>query len=247
MAHSKIRTDAGSRSWRFSRAQVVAFSAGSSWAGELAQQLSSISTPGEFFYNGSATESWTHFPSGRGLKPSTVFTGRVSSTLSQVASHALIFPVPVRRPESRARTPDSGPTCTESSEKSSRLSSSSKTPRTSPNEVSKSYSKTLRISGSMRNGVCSPRPRLVPLTKEDGCGWSLPTPTTAGNEHSPTMQHWRAHQNMSKLSGRVGGSPDPSFREWMLGLPIGWTALEPLEIAKFQQWQRRHSRFYAEG
>ena len=27
---------------------------------------------------------------------------------------------------------------------------------------------------------------------------------------------------------------------WLMGWPLGWTDLQPLEMAKFQQWQRSH-------
>lgn len=32
----------------------------------------------------------------------------------------------------------------------------------------------------------------------------------------------------------------PLWVEWLMGWPIGWTDLKPLEMAKFQQWQRMH-------
>lgn len=30
--------------------------------------------------------------------------------------------------------------------------------------------------------------------------------------------------------------------EWLMGWPIGWSNLEPLEMAKFQEWLESHSR-----
>jgi hypothetical protein len=37
------------------------------------------------------------------------------------------------------------------------------------------------------------------------------------------------------------GSPmPPSFSEWMMGWPIGWTDLKPLEMDKFQKWLEQH-------
>lgn len=43
----------------------------------------------------------------------------------------------------------------------------------------------------------------------------------------------------------VGGPKEqlnPFFLEWQMGWPIGWTALEPLEMGKFQRWLRLHGR-----
>ncbi len=34
---------------------------------------------------------------------------------------------------------------------------------------------------------------------------------------------------------------NPSFVEWLMGWPIGWTGLGPLETGSFQSWLRRHS------
>ena len=33
---------------------------------------------------------------------------------------------------------------------------------------------------------------------------------------------------------------NPRFVEWLMGFPIGWTDLQPLETASYQQWQQQH-------
>jgi hypothetical protein len=38
-----------------------------------------------------------------------------------------------------------------------------------------------------------------------------------------------------------GGQLNPTWVEWLMGWPIGWTDLKPLETAKFQQWRQEHS------
>ncbi len=40
-----------------------------------------------------------------------------------------------------------------------------------------------------------------------------------------------------------GGQLNPPWVEWLMGWPIGWTALQPLETDKFRQWQQQHSAF----
>jgi hypothetical protein len=37
-----------------------------------------------------------------------------------------------------------------------------------------------------------------------------------------------------------GGTLNPNWVEWLMGWPIGWTDLKPLEMDKFQQWQHSH-------
>ncbi len=38
----------------------------------------------------------------------------------------------------------------------------------------------------------------------------------------------------------VGGQLNPDWVEWLMGWPIGWTDLKPLETDKFQQWLESH-------
>lgn len=43
-----------------------------------------------------------------------------------------------------------------------------------------------------------------------------------------------------------GGQLNPTWVEWLMGWPIGWTDLKPLETDKFRQWLRSHSESYQE-
>ena len=71
-------------------------------------------------------------------------------------------------------------------------------------------------------------------------GW-LATPTKTANHDSPSMQKWpsmRAHTIWT------GGRTTPAHWEWLMGWPIGWSALEPLATDRFQRWQHSHSKPY---
>ena len=46
--------------------------------------------------------------------------------------------------------------------------------------------------------------------------------------------------NGERLPETRGGSLNPTWVEWLMGWPLGWTALEPLGTGRFQQWQRSH-------
>jgi len=39
-----------------------------------------------------------------------------------------------------------------------------------------------------------------------------------------------------------GGKLNPMWVEWLMGWPLGWTDLKPLETDKFQKWQDEHGR-----
>ena len=46
------------------------------------------------------------------------------------------------------------------------------------------------------------------------------------------MLDWLVEQN--------GGRLNPTWVEWLMGWPLGWTDLKPLEMDKFQQWRQQH-------
>ena len=41
-----------------------------------------------------------------------------------------------------------------------------------------------------------------------------------------------------------GGQLNPEWVEWLMGWPIGWTGLKPLEMDKFREWQLQHFMSY---
>lgn len=44
------------------------------------------------------------------------------------------------------------------------------------------------------------------------------------------------------LRREAGGPLNPTWVEWLMGFPIGWTAFEPLATESFQQWRDAHGR-----
>jgi len=56
--------------------------------------------------------------------------------------------------------------------------------------------------------------------------WATPTASTGGPE--PDGKTGR------KLTTQVAGQLNPSWVEWLMGWPIGWTDLKPLETGRFQ-------------
>lgn len=68
-----------------------------------------------------------------------------------------------------------------------------------------------------------------------------PTPKASdGNKRGKVSGH---HQNGlagAVKSGHGGGVLNPDWVEWLMGWPIGWTDLKPLEMDKFQSWLKAH-------
>lgn len=80
-----------------------------------------------------------------------------------------------------------------------------------------------------------------------------PTPTARDYKGGPTLQ--KAMERKENSSRGVSlpeelvrnGQPgrlNPEWVEWLMGWPIGWTELKPLETGRFQEWLRQHLPSY---
>jgi DNA (cytosine-5)-methyltransferase 1 len=58
----------------------------------------------------------------------------------------------------------------------------------------------------------------------------------SANNGAPSQMN----RNSLPLNAQVGGSLSPMWTEWLMGWPIGWTGLEPLETGRFRQWLHSH-------
>lgn len=66
-----------------------------------------------------------------------------------------------------------------------------------------------------------------------------------GRWPTPTQRDWRSGKRKDskprskQLPTEVGGMLNPRWEEWLMGFPIGWTSVKPLEMHKFRQWLRQ--------
>ena len=132
------------------------------------------------------------------------------------------------------------------------------------------FSETWPRWGSMRNGECFLR-RIpgLPICESASGFWQTPVADDAierkaGKWNSrgepklsaqvklaptPTasdtgFRKGKYAQGGTALSTFVGGHLNPDWEEWLMGWPIGWTALEPLEWGKYREWQLQHSPYF---
>lgn len=84
-------------------------------------------------------------------------------------------------------------------------------------------SPTFPTSGMMQSGRLFQRAAWVSHTCESGCGlW--PTPTSSNRDNAGGSNSRKA----AKARGTyISGSVNPSLYEWLMGFPIGWTAITP--------------------
>jgi hypothetical protein len=90
------------------------------------------------------------------------------------------------------------------------------------------------VGDAMRN-------RPAPRTDEIESGsWATPQ---ARDFRTGQKSRWDNPKRTRNLNDQVGGQLNPDWVEWLMGWPVGWTDLQPLETDKFQQWQQQHSGF----
>ena len=71
-----------------------------------------------------------------------------------------------------------------------------------------------------------------------------PTPTRRDGPNGPEgLTRKDGKSRMDQLPNAAGGQLNPTWVEWLMGWPLEWTDLKPLEMDKFQEWQQQHSNF----
>ena len=79
--------------------------------------------------------------------------------------------------------------------------------------------------------------------------WPTPQASDSNKWSNQTLEDRKAKGQQIRLSTAVspqgcqGGQLNPEWVEWLMGWPIGWTELKPLEMDKFREWQQQHSKF----
>jgi hypothetical protein len=157
------------------------------------------------------------------------------------------FPQPDEALASKEPDRECGSTWRESLAKYDLTTSTWKTPQCSLLEDFTEYLGTWSRWGLMRDGASYQQQTLVRHIKETGSG-SWPTPTAHVNWATPTVCGNYNRKGASKTSGdglatQVGGTLNPTWVEWLMGWPLGWTDLKPLEMDKYQQWLQQHGIF----
>ena len=230
-------------SWLFSRVLVEDCLQATCSVGEQSAQLNTNNIPLAYLHNDKTTNSFRPFRYGITLEPLTETLGAglltwfregfLAKTLAQQEQTAA-----TKERDLTEASQDCGASLPESLAKLNQSGSWLKTPITCEPRVLDEFSKIWPASGMMLRGECYPLKTVEPITNENECGL-LPTPTS----HNAKEGGYPAEgtRNTPTLGWVLGGKINPQFTEWMMGWPIGWTDLKPLEMDKFQSWQQQHS------
>lgn len=77
--------------------------------------------------------------------------------------------------------------------------------------------------------------------------WPTPNASDANKWNNQSLADRKARGQQVRLStavspqGGAGGQLNPTWVEWLMGWPLEWTDLKPLEMARFHEWHRQHS------
>lgn len=259
-------------SWHFSLALVEAYSAARCSDGAPSVPLNSTHTAALCSCSDRTTDTYRPSRSGTTSAPSTADPGADLLTWYLEVSHVKTLAAPENAPESTGNAQDSGERWPESSARSNHGVRSLRIRRTFVLAGLDEFSKTWPAWGMMRGGECSELTPLALPTAGGVCGsWPTPTTIgnelspammkwpchrrlveVMANGCLPTPTASLYGANQGGAAGRIGpvrpslegltGGPWISFREWMMGWPIGWTAFGPLATDKFQQWSDWHGK-----
>lgn len=237
-------------SWLFSQALVEEFSAASCSDGELSVRLKSKTTPQVYLSPDRMTDASPRFLSGMTCEPLTVDRGEDALT-----SFLAAFPVKTSLMRERApglTVPEAGSgwKWPGSLAKYNPASSSWKTRQCLLLGGLDAYLEIWPRWGLMRSGEFWEQLMPGRIMSENGSGW-WPTPTCT--VICETTERWQKRKENFrnglsnfdpglKLEVAIGGYPNPTWVEWLMGWPEEWTKLEsrPLATDKFQWWLRSH-------
>ncbi len=160
--------------------------------------------------------------------------------------------LPVGPCEGEERAADYGPKWRASLAKYDHVSFTWKTVQLSLFGDSELSSVTWPISGMTAGGQCWELPMSAGSTSATASGL-LPTPRASMSshgiawcrartgKHKGNLEDFLAHQHLARGGVEVSGlNVSPSYCEFLMIWPMGWTDLKPLEMAKFQEWQQQH-------
>ena len=197
--------------------------------GELLQPLKSKITHAEFYCNGKLMDSYLDSLSGTTFVHSMESLGEEKSMSSQVDFHAKIFLPQEKAQDLTEKGQDFGEKWQGSFTKYSPDSCSWKTHQCSFLGDLDEFSETWPRWGSMRTGECYQLPMLEQNINETEYGlWPTPTTPSGGGNCGGSG----AYKNAIKNGTHIPHSINPNLYEWLMGWPIGWTDLKPLETDK---------------
>ena len=256
-------------SWHYLQAVEEASWEANSLAGAPGALLKLIPTAEGYYSPDNVMEFSTHSQFGTMFEHSTAGLGGGTSTSLLGGSPVRTSVAPEKAQESQENAADCGKSLPGSFARWDQASCSWKTHQCSLLGDWEPFSETWPRWGMMQNGECWELMTPVPHIAENEfgfwptprCQMTRPVAIRAGRHRSnletfvaekllptPTARDWRSgkasqetmERNSRPLSEVVGGLLNPTWVEWLIGWPLGWSDCAPLGMDKYQQWLRSH-------
>ena len=205
-------------------------------------QSRSMSIASKSYQRGRKTVSFHGFQYLTMCKHSMDDHGAESLTSLQEDSHAKTSASPGKVPESTESAAGYGVKWRASLAKYDPALRSWKTAQRSLIEDSDECSVIWPRSGMTVDGECWELPMLVRRTKETDCGlWRTPSASIVDPKSTVLKQTGRKPSDPQVgLADQVGGRLSPMWVEWLMGWPLGWTDLKPLEMDRCHYALQQH-------
>ena len=69
----------------------------------------------------------------------------------------------------------------------------------------------------------------------------FPSPTVNDSKNNAAPSQWeRNSMALNVVVSGNGGQLNPRWVDWLMGWPIGWSALKPLAMGRYRSWLRKH-------
>jgi hypothetical protein len=237
-------------SWHFLQGQAEESWAGNSLDGAPDALLRLMPTPEASYLPAKPMGALTRSPFGMTLQRLTGASGGGALMWCQAGSPVRTYHQPERVLDLMGQGLDYGPRWPGSLARCSPPMSGWKTRQCSLLGGLSEFSGILPRWGMMQDGECFPLLMLEHLTSVSGSGyWDTPCKADAHprayNRNKPYTGKGQKHlqaQAYERLTHACvpGGKLNPDWVEWLMGWPLGWTGLQPLEMGKFRRWLDLH-------
>lgn len=251
-------------SYIYSRALVEEYSEDNCLDTDASAQLNESHTPKPSWWHDKTMEPSRHSRFGMTYAPLTGSLGAELLTWFVADSLARTYQSPETGPDWTAKGQGYGQKWLGLLGKYDPNTHSLKTAQLSLLEDLTEFSPTLPRWGLMLDGELYQQPIQELLTEENESGfWPTPCKTDSMIGWSETVTKNRETTGFRPSGARIGyqlnyvrktqpyvmkdGLYHPNLSEWLLGWPMGQTDLQPLETARFQEWQQQHSPCFTES
>ena len=232
-------------SWHYLQEQEAASWEGDSLDGAPSALLSLMPKHGEACSTASETASCRASPCGTTCEPLTARPGLEPWMLLQADSPAPTFPLQAQELGLMGLRAAYGETWRGWFAKFDPASCTWRTPQHSLLGDLEPYSATWPQWGLMLDGECLAQTTpMLPTRERDSGFW--PTLTASIGAKCGGRHRGKADTLASRLAEVEGlstsstGRVNPTWAEWLMGFPEGWTDSAPLEMHKYHEWLRAH-------